>query len=48
MCTLDRSLEIKDTVWGRWVLFRNLTDCPYSLADPPFVHHDRGTELLID
>ena len=50
MCVLKRSFGIKNLV--RWrlntVLVRDLTDTMYNPAMPPFVSHDRGTELVVE
>lgn len=50
MCILDRSFGIKNLV--RWqvpvVLVRDLTDAMYNPGMPPYVSHDRGTELVIE
>jgi nicotinamidase-related amidase len=50
MCILHRSFGIKNLV--RWrintVLVRDLTDTMYNPAMPPYVSHDRGTELVVE
>lgn len=49
MCILDRSFGIKNMVSRGvpMVLLRDLTDSMYNPARPPYVDHDRGTELVI-
>ena len=49
MCVLNRSFAIKQMVrWGVDVmLVRDLTDAMYNPAMPPYVDHDRGTQLVI-
>jgi nicotinamidase-related amidase len=50
MCVLNRSFGIKNLV--RWrlntVLVRDLTDTMYNPAMPPYVSHERGTELVVE
>jgi len=50
MCILKRSFAIKQLV--RWdidvALIRDLTDAMYNPADPPYVSHSRGTQLVIE
>jgi nicotinamidase-related amidase len=50
MCILNRTFAIKQmTKWGvRCVLVRDLTDAMYDPNQPPFVSHERGTDLVID
>lgn len=50
MCVLNRSFGIKNLVRWRFntVLFRDLTDTMYNPAMPPYVSHDRGTELVVE
>lgn len=50
MCILNRSFAIKRmTRWGfRCFLVRDLTDSMYNPARPPYVSHERGTELVIE
>jgi hypothetical protein len=50
MCVLNRSFGIKNLVrWGLTVrLVRDLTDAMYNPAMPPYVSHERGTELVIE
>jgi nicotinamidase-related amidase len=49
MCILKRSFAIKQMVrWGfRVALVRDLTDCMYNPARPPYVSHDEGTRLTV-
>jgi nicotinamidase-related amidase len=49
MCVLNRSFGIKNLVRWRFntVLVRDLTDAMYNPAMPPFVSHERGTELVV-
>lgn len=49
MCVLGRSFAIKQMVrWGMNVaLVRDLTDAMYNPAMPPYVSHNRGTQLVI-
>lgn len=49
MCVLDRSFAIKQMVrWGVPVyLVRDLTDCMYNPARPPYVSHAAGLELAV-
>jgi nicotinamidase-related amidase len=49
MCILNRSFAIKQMVrWGfRVALVRDLTDCMYNPAMPPYVSHDEGTRLTV-
>ena len=50
MCVLGRTFAIKQMVrWGFNVaLVRDLTDCMYSPARPPYVSHDEGLRLIIE
>ena len=50
MCILNRSFAIKQMVrWGQDIaLMRDLTDTMYNPASPPYVDHDKGTQLVID
>lgn len=50
MCVLNRSFGIKNLVrWGlEPVLVRDLTDAMYNPEMPPYVSHQRGTELVIE
>ena len=50
MCVLERSFSIKQLVrWGMPVyLVRDLTDCMYNPARPPYVSHAAGLELAIN
>jgi nicotinamidase-related amidase len=50
MCVLNRSFGIKNLVRWRFntVLVRDLTDAMYNPAMPPYVSHERGTELVIE
>ncbi len=50
MCVLNRSFGIKNLVrWGlNTTLVRDLTDAMYNPAMPPYVTHDRGTELVVE
>ena len=49
MCVLNRSFAIKQMVrWGFPVyLVRDLTDCMYNPARPPYVSHAAGLELAV-
>lgn len=49
-CVLGRSFGIKNLVRWRFdtVLFRDLTDAMYNPAMPPYVSHQRGTELVVE
>jgi nicotinamidase-related amidase len=49
MCILNRSFAIKQMVrWGFTVaLVRDLTDCLYNPARPPYVSHDEATRLTV-
>ena len=49
MCVLNRSFAIKQLVrWGVPVyLVRDLTDCMYNPARPPYVSHADATEMAI-
>jgi nicotinamidase-related amidase len=49
MCVLHRTFAIKAMVkWGfDTFLVRDLTDCIYNPAMPPYVSHDEGTQLVI-
>jgi hypothetical protein len=50
MCILNRSFGIKQLV--RWAvevaLCRDLTDSMYNPQKPPYVSHQKGTELVVD
>jgi hypothetical protein len=50
MCILNRSFGIKQLV--RWAvqvaLCRDLTDCMYNPQKPPYVSHQKGTELVVN
>jgi hypothetical protein len=48
-CVLNRSFAIKQMVrWGVNVaLVRDMTDCLYDPAMPPYVSHDEGTRLVV-
>jgi nicotinamidase-related amidase len=48
-CVLKRSFAIKQmTKWGiHCLLVRDLTDSLYNPAQPPYVDHDAGTELVV-
>jgi hypothetical protein len=50
MCILNRSFAIKQMVrWGQNIaLIRDLTDTMYNPASPPYVKHEKGTQLVID
>jgi len=50
MCVLHRSFGIKQmTRWGvPCVLVRDLTDTMYNPKRPPYVSHDKGTELVVE
>lgn len=50
MCVLNRSFGIKNLVRWRFntVLVRDLTDAMYNPAMPPYVSHERGTELVVE
>ena len=50
MCILNRTFSIKRMVrWGMQIaLIRDLTDAMYNPAKPPYVSHERGTELVIE
>jgi nicotinamidase-related amidase len=50
MCVLNRSFGIKNLVRLRLntVLVRDLTDAMYNPAMPPYVSHERGTELVVE
>lgn len=49
MCVLHRSFGIKQmTRWGvQTGLIRDLTDCMYNPACPPYVSHAEGTNLVV-
>lgn len=49
MCVLHRTFGIKQMVrWGvRIALIRDLTDCMYNPARPPYVSHAEGTDLVV-
>ena len=48
-CILNRTFGIKQMVrWGVDVaLVRDMTDCLYDPARPPYVSHDEGTALVV-
>ena len=50
ICILKRTFAIRQM--SRWgvpcVLIRDMTDSLYDPKDPPYVTHDRGTELVIE
>jgi nicotinamidase-related amidase len=50
MCVMGRSFGIQQMV--KWqvgiALVRDLTDAMYNPVDPPYVSHDKGTELMIE
>jgi len=48
-CVLNRSFAIKQMVrWGVDVaLVRDMTDCMYDPATPPYVSHEEGTRLVV-
>jgi nicotinamidase-related amidase len=50
MCILNRSFGIKNLVRWRFntTLVRDLTDTMYNPAMPPYVSHERGTELVVE
>ena len=50
MCVLGRSFGIRNLVrWGiDTMLVRDLTDAMYNPEMPPYVSHERGTELVIE
>ena len=50
MCVLNRSFAIKQMVrWGKdTALVRDLTDAMYNPAQPPYVSHATGTNLVIE
>jgi nicotinamidase-related amidase len=50
MCVLRRSFGIRNLVrWGLdTILVRDLTDAMYNPAMPPYVSHERGTELVVE
>jgi nicotinamidase-related amidase len=50
MCVLGRPFGIRQmTRWGvRCALVRDLTDAMYNPARPPYVSHERGTELVVE
>jgi hypothetical protein len=50
MCILNRSFGIKNLVRWRFntALVRDLTDAMYNPAMPPYVSHERGTELVVE
>ncbi len=49
MCILNRSFAIKQMVrWGVDIMLcRDLTDCMYNPAKPPYVSHDEGLALIV-
>jgi nicotinamidase-related amidase len=49
-CVLNRSFAIKQMVkWGVDVaLVRDMTDCMYNPAMPPYVSHEEGTRLVVE
>lgn len=50
MCVLNRSFAIKQMVrWGvNIALARDLTDCMYNPARPPYTSHEEGTRLIVE
>lgn len=50
MCVLGRPFGIRQLIrlGKRVALVRDLTDTMYNPRKPPFVNHDRGTELIIE
>lgn len=50
MCILNRSFGIKQMVkWDvRCILVRDLTDAMYNPRQPPYVSHEKGTELVVE
>lgn len=50
MCVLNRTFAIKNLVRWRFdtVLVRDLTDAMYNPRMPPYVSHQRGTELVVE
>lgn len=50
MCILHRPLAIKSMLRRgmKTILCRDLTDCMYNPAKPPYVSHDDGTKLVIE
>jgi len=50
MCVLGRSFGIRQmTRWGiPCILVRDLTDTMYNPEKPPYVSHEKGTELVIE
>ncbi|MEM2849274.1 MAG: isochorismatase family protein [Candidatus Bathyarchaeia archaeon] len=50
MCILNRPFGIKQMVkWGvRCILVRDLTDAMYNPRRPPYVSHEKGTELVVE
>ena len=49
MCVLGRTFAIRQmTNWGiNCVLVRDMTDSMYNPKMPPYVSHDKGTELVV-
>jgi nicotinamidase-related amidase len=49
MCILNRSFGIKQLIsWGVDVMLcRDLTDSMYNPEKPPYVGHDKGTDLVV-
>lgn len=50
MCVVGRSFGLRNLVrWGLSpILLRDLTDAMYNPAMPPYVSHERGTELVVE
>ena len=50
MCVLRRSFGIRNLLRWRFetMLVRDLTDAMYNPAMPPYVSHERGTELVVE
>jgi len=50
MCVVARPFGLRNLVRGgkRCVLVRDLTDAMYNPRMPPYVSHERGTEMVID
>src|SRR5262249_39476665 len=50
MCVLGRTFAIREMTRSGipCILVRDLTDTMYDPSDPPYVSHDRGTELVVE
>ena len=50
MCVLGRSFGIRQMVrlGKNVVLVRDLTDAMYDPRQPPYVSHNRGTEMVVE